>query len=81
MLEDGALRFLSNWDRISALLGLLVDFLDCLEDVPSEDRDHLSFEPLWICWRAHVSTSATNESQLLRAIKKLYVVDALIILV
>lgn len=44
MLEDGALRFLSNWDRISALLGLLVDFLDCLEDVPPEDRDHLSFE-------------------------------------
>ena len=43
MLEDGALRFLSNWDRISALLGLLVDFLDCLEDVPPEDRDHLSF--------------------------------------
>lgn len=44
MLEDGALRFLSNWDRISALLGLLVHFLDCLEDLPPEDRDHLSFE-------------------------------------
>ena len=42
MLEDDVLRFLSNWDRISALLGLRVDFLDRLEDVPLEDRDHLT---------------------------------------
>ena len=42
MLEDDVLRFLSNWDRINALLGLRVDFLDRLEDVPLEDRDHLT---------------------------------------
>ena len=42
MLGDDVLRFLSNWDRISALLGLRVDFLDRLEDVPLEDRDHLT---------------------------------------
>ena len=42
MLEDDVLRFLSNRDRISALLGLRVDFLDRLEDVPLEDRDHLT---------------------------------------
>ena len=42
MLEDGVLRFLSNWDRINALLGLRVDFLDRLEDVTLEDRDHLT---------------------------------------
>ena len=42
MLEDDVPRFLSNWDRISALLGLRVDFLDRLEDVPLEDRDHLT---------------------------------------
>ena len=42
MLEDDVLRFLSKRDRISALLGLRVDFLDRLEDVPLEDRDHLT---------------------------------------
>ena len=42
MLEDDVLRFLSNWDRINALLGLRVDFLDRLEDVTLEDRDHLT---------------------------------------
>ena len=42
MLEDDVLRFLSNWDRINALLGLRVDFLDRLEDVPLEDRDRLT---------------------------------------
>ena len=41
MLRDDILRFLSNWDRISALLGLRIDFLDRLEDVP-EDLDHLT---------------------------------------
>ena len=42
MLEDDVLRFLSNWDCISALFGLRVDFLDRLEDVPPEERDHLT---------------------------------------
>ena len=42
MLGDDVFRFLSNWDRINALLGLRVDFLDRSEDVPAEDQDHLT---------------------------------------
>ena len=42
MIEEDVMRFLSNWDRISALLGLQVDFLDRLEQIPPEDRDHLT---------------------------------------
>ena len=42
MLEDDVFRFLSNRDRINDLLGLRVHFLDRSEDVPLEDRDHLT---------------------------------------
>ena len=40
MLEEDLERFCSNRARFCALLGLQLDFLDRLEEIPAEDRDH-----------------------------------------
>ncbi|KAJ7381921.1 hypothetical protein OS493_038253, partial [Desmophyllum pertusum] len=42
MSEEDVVRFRCNGARICALLGLQLDFLDRLEEMPPEDRDHLT---------------------------------------
>ena len=42
MLEEDVAIFLSNWARICALLGLQLDFLDRLDEIPPEHRDHFT---------------------------------------
>ncbi|KAJ7331262.1 hypothetical protein OS493_020047 [Desmophyllum pertusum] len=42
MSEEDVVRFCSNGARICALLGLKLDFLDSYEEMPLEDRDHLT---------------------------------------
>lgn len=42
MLEEDVAIFLSNKARLCALLGLQLDYLDCLDEMPPEDRDHLT---------------------------------------
>ena len=43
MLEEDVAIFFSNKARICALLGLQLDFLDRLDEIPPEDRDHFTF--------------------------------------
>ena len=40
MTEDDVVRFHSDTSRLSAALGLKLDFLDRLEEIPTEDRKH-----------------------------------------
>jgi len=42
MLEEDVAIFCSNKARICALLGLQLDFLDRLDEIPPEDRDHFT---------------------------------------
>ena len=42
MLEEDVAIFCSNSARICALLGLQLDFLDQLDEIPPEDRDHFT---------------------------------------
>ncbi|KAL9959790.1 hypothetical protein ACROYT_G033146 [Oculina patagonica] len=42
MTEDDVVIFCSNRARICALLGLQLDFLDRLKEIPTEDCDHLT---------------------------------------
>ena len=42
MLEEDVAIFCSNRARICALLGLQLDFLDHLDEIPPEDRDHFT---------------------------------------
>ena len=47
MLEEDVAIFCSNRARICALLGLQLDFLDRLDEIPPEDHDHFLL-PDWI---------------------------------
>ena len=40
MTENDFVRFQSQTARLCSLLGLKLDFLDCLEEMPREQRDH-----------------------------------------
>ena len=47
MLDEDLERFFSDTARLCSLLGLRLDFLDRLKEIPPEDRDHLKVRD-WI---------------------------------
>ena len=70
MLDEDVAIFCSNKARICALLGLQLDFLFCLDEMPSEDRDHLTIFDWIVTFLANARQSVlpTDNKALLVAI-------------
>ncbi|KAJ7318873.1 hypothetical protein OS493_037284 [Desmophyllum pertusum] len=64
MSGEDVVRFQSDEARICALLGLQLDFLDRLEEMPPEDRDHLTLCEWIVTFLTsnYESVSVTNKS-------------------
>jgi len=60
MLEEDVVIFLSNKARLCALLGLQLDFLDCLDEMPPEDRNHLTLCDWIVTFLANDSESVVS---------------------
>ena len=58
MLDEDLERFFSNTARLSSLLGLQLNFLDRLKEIPPEDRDHLKVRDWIITFLQHNYESA-----------------------